>query len=252
MNAQLSEEDELFIIDIKVNLQQFIDEMNGLFSDVAKSNTNDLPKIERNLKSLEVRWDMYYQMQMGAVSDDSIPKMVAAYELLKQAINDTITLRKHRQDLTQKFNNAERYILSQDTTYQNLYDTVIKLSLVKMLGSELEIKKGNEQLLFAEIEKNYALANASAEEESSLKGRMSKLKEKYVTLKILSQKIQAAEYKSFFQRIKDYLLGIAAIAIILMFINMAQAKIKALKQARENAKKYKDLFNKKDDNIPCI
>lgn len=251
MNAQQSEEDELFVINIKVELRQFIDEMNELFSDIAKSKQDEMPKIERDLKSLDVRWNMYYQMQMGAVSDDSIPKMVAEYELLKQAINDTIAIRKHTQELMRDFNNAECFIFSQDTIYQCLYDTVMGLSLVKTLASDLEMKKGKEQILFAEIEKNHAVAKASADEEPLLNGRMSKIEEKYVALKILSQKIQAAEYKPLFQRIKDYLFGIAAVAIVLMFINMAQAKIKALKQARENAKKYKNLFNN-DDDIPCI
>jgi hypothetical protein len=48
------------------------------------------------------------------------------------------------------------------------------------------------------------------------------------------------EYKPFIQRIKDYLLGLAAVAILMMFVNLLSQKLKQLKAAREQAKKMKE------------
>lgn len=67
-----------------------------------------------------------------------------------------------------------------------------------------------------------------------------------------SDKIQALEYKPWFQRIKDYLFGLAAVSMILLFVNALQSKIQMLKQTRENAKKLKQMQNKEEDDYPSI
>jgi hypothetical protein len=54
-------------------------------------------------------------------------------------------------------------------------------------------------------------------------------------------------YKPFIQRVKDYLMGFAAVAILLMFINLAAARIKSFKQARAQAKKLRDSLNGQRD-----
>ena len=69
---------------------------------------------------------------------------------------------------------------------------------------------------------------------------------------LLSEKIQALEYKPLLERIKDYLYSLAAVAMILLFLNMVQAKIKALKQARENAKKLREMMNNEESDYPTI
>ena len=53
------------------------------------------------------------------------------------------------------------------------------------------------------------------------------------------------------QRIKDYLIGLAAVAILLMFFNLLNAKIKTLKAARDQAKKMKDMMEGQH-NYPTI
>ena len=40
--------------------------------------------------------------------------------------------------------------------------------------------------------------------------------------------------------------------MILMFVNVLQAKLKTLKQARENAKKLRQMMNKEEDDYPTI
>ena len=82
--------------------------------------------------------------------------------------------------------------------------------------------------------------------------RFQPIEEKYIELKNISEKIQALEYKPWLQRIKDYLYSLAAVAMILLFLNMLQAKLKALKQARENAKKLREMMDKDNNDYPTI
>ena len=95
-------------------------------------------------------------------------------------------------------------------------------------------------------------AKSLSEEFKNLLPRFQPIEEKYIELKNISDKIQALEYKPWLQRIKDYLYSLAAVAMILLFLNMLQAKLKALKQARENAKKLREMMDKDNNDYPTI
>ena len=73
--------------------------------------------------------------------------------------------------------------------------------------------------------------------------RVEALEDAYAVIKNKSETIQAMEYQPLFKRIKDYLLGLAAVAVVLMFVNMMRARIKAAREMRANMKKYKDSLN---------
>ena len=124
--------------------------------------------------------------------------------------------------------------------------------MVQALGPELEKVKGKEQLLFTEIQEQYNTAKGLSQEFKDFLPRFQPIEEKYIELKNTSEKIQALEYKPWLERIKDYLYSLAAVAIILLFINMLQAKIKAFKQARENAKKLREMMDNNDNDYPTI
>lgn len=102
------------------------------------------------------------------------------------------------------------------------------------------------------IQEHYEKAKAAAEEFNELQPRINKIEQRYIDLKNTSDKIQALEYKPWFQRIKDYLFGLAAVSMILLFVNALQSKIQMLKQTRENAKKLKQMQNKEEDDYPSI
>ena len=165
---------------------------------------------------------------------------------------DSIAYKKHYFEAVADFGEAESFIASQDSVYKRLYETAIEYSLLKQLATQLETLKGKEQLLFADIQAKYEAAKNIAQEFGELQPRFQIIEENFITLKNNSEKIQAQEYKPIFQRIKDYLYGLAAVAMILMFINMAQAKIKMIKQARENAKKLSQMMNKDENDYPTI
>ena len=71
---------------------------------------------------------------------------------------------------------------------------------------------------------------------------MKGIEKKFIEMQSVSAKIQEMAYKPFIQRIKDYLLGLAAVAILLMFVNLLSQKMKSLKAARDQAKKMKETM----------
>ena len=107
-------------------------------------------------------------------------------------------------------------------------------------------------MLLADIEGHYGRAEAASQTLPQLKKRMQVLTEQYISLKTQSSQIQENVYKPLIERAKDYLLGMAAVAIVLMFVNAVVTKLKMLQQARENAKKYQDMLNQNNQDYPTI
>ncbi len=214
--------------------------------------TDSLKYIERALASFGVRWNTYYQTkQTDIASEESLLEIVARIQEMQQTVNDSILVGKQRLDSFEAFQRAETFIFSQDSIYKRLYSESMALTVSGKLAPQLEKVKAQEQVVFADVESNYADAKTAAESIPSLQPRMNKIEDKYVELKNVSTKIQEAAYTPFIQRVKDYLLGFAAVAILLMFINLMSAKFKTIKEKREQAKKLKNMLNK-DKQYPTI
>jgi hypothetical protein len=175
-------------------------------------------------------------------------------EQLKQTVKDTLDLRTQQVDAIAKFASADKFIISQINVYKKLYSKAYKLSLLKKFAPMLEKVKAKEQVIFTELQTNYEQAKASSEIVPSLKNRMETLDEQYVIMKSVSEKVQALAFKPWMQRVKDYVMGLAAVAIILMFVNGLWSKFKAYKDKAANLKKYNDIMknNGKDSTYPTI
>jgi hypothetical protein len=52
------------------------------------------------------------------------------------------------------------------------------------------------------------------------------------------------EYKPFIQRIKDYLIGMACVAILLLLMHLAVAKLQAARKVRKSMAQYQNMLNK--------
>ena len=83
---------------------------------------------------------------------------------------------------------------------------------------------------------------------------MDLLDEQFVVMKSVSEKVQALEYKPIIQRVKDYLIGLAAVAIILLFLSMLRNKYKAYKDKLASVKKMEEMMKKqgKGTQYPTI
>ena len=205
--------------------------------------------------SLDVMWTTYTQaQQMDIANDDELMTMVANIEALKQSVKDTLDARAGMVKAISDFVNADQFIMSQVAVYKKLYKRAFKLSLLKKLAPQLEKAKAREQLVFEKLQASYDSAKAAAELVPSLQPRMNVLDEQFVVMKSVSDKVQALEYKPLFQRVKDYIMGLAAVSIILLFFSMMIAKYKAYKGKVANMKKMNEMINKqgKGTQYPMI
>ena len=213
---------------------------------------NRLKTLTIAVNSFTSRWDAYSQAQQVYIADnDSLLSKLAEVQQMKQMVTDTLASRQQQYDQLSAFAKAEVFIWSQDKIYQKLYKQAVEYSLSGKLAAKLEKVKAAEQAEFADVTKHYEQAKAAADAFPGLKIRMKGIDEKYFQLQTVSTKIQEMAYKPFIQRIKDYLMGLAAVAIVLMFLNMVRSKLKALKVAREQAQKMKDMMNGQH-NYPTI
>ncbi len=239
-----------------LHIKERIDEFIGEASDLANSPMDNMDEINvanKKLNALNAKWNVYYQAKQGNIADnDSLMEVATKFQQIAQEMKDTLAASKKHLQLIDDFNKADKFIASQVSIYQQLCKQAEELSLTSVTASKLEALKAKEQLMTADIEKNFEAAKNAAAQNSSLKNRLNQINNNYVKIKEFSEKIKAAEYKPFFARIKDYLFGIAAVTIVLMFANMMQTKIQAAKQAKEAAKKMEKYRQMNDDEYPTI
>lgn len=220
---------------------------------VANAMAERVKTAEKALKSLDFKWNTYYQsIQMEVADNEELMNNANMVQQIKQSVSDTLTAIHAKIELLQAFCEAEEFLPTQEKTYKEMSEKAMSLSMTAQLGPQLEKLKGQEQLTFSTIQQQYDKAKEAAQVMPGLKKRMETVDQAYLTLKAQSDKIQKAEYKPLIQRIKDYLLGFAAVAILLMFANMISSKIQAFKSTRENMKKMKDMMNGGNHFYPTI
>ena len=258
--AQTVAEDQGFnVYDVEMRVMQFQDELSTLYSrstvplsfdfddtmsqSLLNSVNEGVSSMEASAKSFDTRWNTYLQATQSFVaSDDSLLSKVAEVQTLQQKVNESVTTLRQQFDQMKAFNEAELFIFSQDSLYSKLYHDAMTMSYAAQLQAQLEKVKASEQLQFAEVDKHYNEAKQAAETFDQLGERMARIESKYLELKVVSGKIQAAAYVPLLQRIKDYLMNIAAVSIVLMFANLVVTRIKTIMKMKAQAKKLKDLM----------
>ena len=269
--AELSAAEQALILEIKSRLSQFSDDFQQLQMAGSMSldpdtkldvNKNFVSALEGRMNtynqrynSLDVMWTTYTQaQQMDIANDEDLMTMVANIEAKKQSVKDTLDAKTEMVKAISDFVEADQFIMSQVNVYKKLYKRAFKLSLLKKLAPQLEKAKAREQLVFEKLQASYNSAKAATELVPSLQPRMNVLDEQFVVMKSVSEKVQALEYKPLFQRVKDYIMGLAAVAIILLFVSMMLTKYKAYKDKVANLKKVNEMMNKqgKDNQYPMI
>ena len=236
--------EETELLEIENRMLYFYNQLQEITSKLPNYTSENISKAKQQVLAIDNKWEIYCQSRQSEIAnDDSLLQIVVNYQLIKQGLLDSISYKVHYLDALADFDQAEHFIASQDSIYQQFYETAVKYSLLKQLATQLEALKGKEQLLFADLNANYETAKKISQEFNELQPRFLKIEENFIALKNCSEEIQAQTYKPLFQRIKDYLYG--------LYLNMVQAKIKALKQARENAKKFSQMV-KDENDYPTI
>ena len=204
------------------------------------------------LNSFSTRWDTYSAAQQVYIADnDSLLNRVAVIQQMRQIVTDTLALRQQQRDQLVAFSTAEKFIWGQDKNYRQLYKKAVEYSVSSKLAPRLEKVKAAEQTLTADVNKYYSQAKEASTTFPGLQLRMEAMENKVFELQSVSAKIQDMAYKPFIQRIKDYLMGLACVAILLMGLNLLKSKLAQVKQLRDQSKKMKDMM-KGQHNYPTI
>ncbi len=262
--------DESIRLEIQGRVDQYLGEMRGVYdasvaslpiSPNSQITEGYLRMIERRLKnaesslrSLEIRWNNYFPSQQWAVAlDETLMASVESFEMMKQDATDSLEVRKQMLASLQAFLDTQTMIANLDSTYNTLGKRAFELSLSPKTAPLLEKEKQKEQLIFSAVQEKFDAAKQAEEYRLVSRARMETLEDAYAALKNKSDAIQEMTYKPLIQRTKDYLLGLAAVAVLLMFLSMLRARIKAIKDAREAMKKYKDALKLNgSDEYPTI
>lgn len=202
----------------------------------------------QQLQAIEFRWNAFTQSEQTTLAaSEELMELMGRVQTLDQTAHDSLDAQQQRCDAIANFLAAEQLILSQDSIYKALYKKAEELSWIEKEAPQLEKLKAKEQTLFGKIEEHYTKSADIAKLEPRLAQRAETVDERYHALKTLSAKIQSMEYKPFIVRAKDYLLGLACVAVLLIFVNSAVTKLQAAKKARDMVKKQKEFFKKNND-----
>lgn len=267
----LSPEAEALRLEITARITQFSQGLNELLvvgkvpisvdGDMALSQSlvnameQRIQTLNQSYNQLDVKWNTYYQaQQMDIANSEDLMDMVAKIEELKQTVKDTLDARTQAVEAISNFARADQFVISKVSVYKSLYKKAFKLSLVEKLAPQLEKVKAKEQVLFTDLQTNYNQAKAACEVVPSLSKRMEVIDKQFVTMKSVSEKVQALEFKPFITRAKDYVLGMAAVSIILLFLNGMATRFKAYRDKVASMKKYNEMLknNGRETTYPTI
>ena len=247
-------------------MSAFINDFNQLyntcnrqirFSEANLQNGSSLVRIlsqkilllNTDYNSIEFRWNTFSQSaQADIANSEYLMNLMTQVEQFKQEVADSIASQQQKCNALSDFITAEQLILSQQTVYNDLYHRALEFSLVQQTAPQLQKVKAEEQTNFEKIQTCYEKSKTAVQFIPQLSKRAAVIDEQFYSIKALSAKIQAMEYKPPIERAKDYLLGLACVAIILLFIGMVTSKIGAVKKTRETLKKQKELFEKNNNN----
>lgn len=245
--------DESVMVEISGTIEGFIKELDGIASDVPKAKKSRLVALNQKMTSINTRWEAFSKIVNEDVSQSEVLlEMVSQFKTISQAVTDSLAKQEERINAMATFEKFEAALPSMTKQYEKLEREANEYSLIPQMEQQLGRVKTEEQLLSQDLDKQYGDAKNALELNPQLNERMKRIENRYLELKGKSEAIQAAEYKSPIERLKDYILTFAGVAIILMFLTMVQSKIKEIKAAREAAKKYKEMMTKTNSEIPTI
>jgi vacuolar-type H+-ATPase subunit I/STV1 len=237
--------DDFSKLGVVSNIQMQFSEGIPLTTSYSAVLREKLAVIENHYKAIDMRWTTFIQaMQIDIADNEDLMDQMTKVNLVKQEVSDTINSIKLKCQALTDFVDARQLIMNQDSTYKKLYKAALKYSLAAKLATKLEKVKATEQNLSGKIQTSYAKAKQATELLPMLNKHMGAIDDKYANLQVISKKIQEMEYKPFIQRIKDYLIGMACVAILLLLMNLAVAKLQAARKVRKSMAQYQNMLNK--------
>ena len=264
---EMTEEEQYnaqFQAEMSAQLNKLTSELDILFDDASKQlsiSERDLrsaysvrtldakaQSLNRRLQALNVRWDAFNASYLSFIAEnDTLMEQMTQAQLLKQTLTDTIAAQQVKCQTIKDFMAAEQLILTQDSVYHKLYQQAYRLSFAQKLAPQLEKLKAQEQAHFLPIQEAYEKVKTAAETVPQLRTRADQFNERFYAIKAQSEQIQQMKYMPLLQRFKDYLLGLASVAVIILLFNNLLSKYKAAKQKKEALQKQAEMLNKEHE-----
>lgn len=224
-------------------ISNYLNEVSAICADVAGAKSGNVGGLERRMQSVDIRWKAYQNLEQDIIAaTPNLMSMLSQYQLLYNITADSIAAQKKRLMAMDDFKKALAAIIGSSGKYDVFESDAGRFSMLPQTAKQLAEVKAQEQLLFQQLTASYQSGLQACLADPGLGMRKAELEKAYIALQVRSQGVQAMVYKPFVQRIKDYVLTFAGVAILIMFVTMLIAKIKALKAARDAAKKYTDQF----------
>lgn len=238
----------------KIDLQLFSHRADSISKVAARTSSDSLSKVESSIKREGLKWELYYPKIKDQIStNEELLALVSSYTEQSSAMTDSLNSRKDYFKQLETFTKNETYIISEDSLYNDLVTQAEALSLTKATAGALEKLQGAEALRFTEIDNKYSSAKDIAQSyPRDLQIRMDSLGSRYLSLQQKQGVIQGAKFTPFLQRIKDYIYGLAAVAMILTFVNMLYMKLDAAKKMAKQAKEMKKMMGGNNNDYPTI
>lgn len=240
----LTEEQVLAIAD---ELNNFMGEVSSITNSISTTKAPGMKTLEHRLIAVNVRWQSYTTLrQQDIASTPALMDMLSQYQMMYMTATDSIAAQTKRVEAQGVVNSAILSIRQMSQKYAKMLNKATTLSLAPQTAPQLEALKAEEQVIFQKLTEDYQKAQAAIELDPKLESRKRELDKVYIGIKAKSEKIQAAVYKSLLERLKDYVLTFAGVAILIMFASMLYSKMSALKQAADAAKKLQKMKNPND------
>lgn len=236
------------VMQISGDMTEYIGQITEVEEQIATARLDELKDLQNQVQSIDVQWQAYTQIeQVDITASPTLMELLALYKLAYTTTCDSITAQQKKLQAAAEFQKASDFLAQCRMDYLNMEQEALEYALVPQSATMLADVKAKEALLFAQVTENYQKALAASQLSAEVKAQMPELEQAYIEISKISEKIKSTQYKPLITRIKDYVLTFAGVAIILIFLNFVVTKIKAIKQAKEMAKKYSNMLNGGDD-----
>ena len=241
-------------VKVENEILDYLYDLSNISKSLERADTRVLlQKVNKDLANQDLRFDAYYSAHLSEFADDAaIMTAVASYNEMRSALDETLAGKTAYVNAVEAIADAKVSMSEADSTYAKFVKKAKRYSMAKQSAKLLENVKAKEKMTFAKVQKKYEAAVSAAGDIPELEGDVALIEEKFSAISVNSELIQGMKFKPLVERVKDWLMSFAAVAILLMFANMMQARISAIKKEKENLKKIQEALNKNDQDIPSI
>lgn len=241
------------LMDLYGHLSNFCDQETEVLSGIAGSNQSKLKQLEGKHRSITKRYEIWSAKNADAIAEsDMLSQLMEQYSTLSQTCTDSIASESAKAQMRLDYKSAWHYLDSKKALYDEMVEQSKMLSAVQQTAEQLKKLQAKEKLEFAQIQAKFDIAHVAAQTLPGYEALCTQLEEMYQDLQVKSAAIQEAQYVPLVTRIKDYLIGLACVAMILNFLNMVKTKIDAAKQLKAGQAKMKEMLDKANDPLPQI